>query len=281
MNTPILKATKGKKVKSFYNESDYEKWKTANNGGKGWKIKYYKGLGTSTAKEFKEYFAAKKFIMFKHTGEASDNALDRCFNKRRADDRKEWLSNYDKDRVLNPSHDLVPIEDFTDQELIHFSKYDCERSIPSALDGLKTSQRKCLFAAFKKPLHKEMKVAQFGGYVSEISEYHHGEASLYGTIIGLAAEFVGSNNISVFQPNGQFGTRLKGGKDAASERYIFTQLSNITRKIYSIEDDPLLDYINYDGTIAEPTHYLPIIPMTLINGGKGIGTGFAYEGLNF
>ena len=279
MNTPILKATKGKKVKSFYNESDYEKWKEANDGGKGWKIKYYKGLGTSTAKEFKEYFAAKKFIMFKHTGEASDNALDRCFNKRRADDRKDWLSNYDKDRVLNPSHDLVPIEDFTDQELIHFSKYDCERSIPSALDGLKTSQRKCLFAAFKKPLHKEMKVAQFGGYVSEISEYHHGEASLYGTIIGLAAEFVGSNNISVFQPNGQFGTRLKGGKDAASERYIFTQLSSITRKIYSIEDDPLLDYINYDGTIAEPTHYLPIIPMTLVNGGKGIGTGFAYEGL--
>jgi len=279
MNTPILKATKGKKVKSFYNESDYEKWKASNNGGKGWKIKYYKGLGTSTAREFKEYFAKKKFIMFKHTGEASDNALDRCFNKRRADDRKEWLSNYDKDRVLNPSHDLVTIQDFTDQELIHFSKYDCERSIPSALDGLKTSQRKCLFAAFKKPLHKEMKVAQFGGYVSEISEYHHGEMSLYGTIIGLAQEFVGSNNISVFQPNGQFGTRLKGGKDAASERYIFTQLSNITRKIYSIEDDPLLDYINYDGTIAEPTHYLPIIPMTLINGGKGIGTGFAYEGL--
>ncbi|MCH1613804.1 MAG: hypothetical protein L7S72_10985, partial [Flavobacteriales bacterium] len=279
MNTPILKATKGKKVKSFYNESDYEKWKATNNGGKGWKIKYYKGLGTSTAKEFKEYFAMKKFIMFKHTGDESDNALDRCFNKRRADDRKEWLSNYDKDKVLNPSHDLVPIEDFTDQELIHFSKYDCERSIPSALDGLKTSQRKCLFAAFKKPLHKEMKVAQFGGYVSEISEYHHGEASLYGTIIGLAQEFVGSNNISVFQPNGQFGTRLKGGKDAASERYIFTQLSNITRKIYSVEDDPLLNYINYDGTIAEPTHYLPIIPMTLINGGKGIGTGFAYEGL--
>lgn len=279
MNTPILKATKGKRVKSFYNESDYEKWKLKNEGGKGWKVKYYKGLGTSTSKEFKEYFAMKKFIMFKHTGEASDNALDRCFNKRRADDRKEWLSNYDKDRVLNPSHDLVTIQDFTDQELIHFSKYDCERSIPSALDGLKTSQRKCLFAAFKKPLYKEMKVAQFGGYVSEISEYHHGEMSLYGTIVGLAQEFVGSNNISVFQPNGQFGTRLKGGKDAASERYIFTQLSNITRKIYPIADDPLLAYINYDGTIAEPTHYLPIIPMTLVNGGKGIGTGFAYEGL--
>ena len=105
--------------------------------------------------------------MFKHTGQTFDNALDRCFNKRRADDRKEWLSNYDKDRVLNPSHDLVPIEDFTDHKLYSFS-YDCERSIPSALDGLKTV--KCLFAAFKKPL--EMKVAQFGGYVSEVSEYH-------------------------------------------------------------------------------------------------------------
>ena len=279
MNTPILKATKGKKVKSFYNESDYEKWKAKNENGKGWKVKYYKGLGTSTSKEFKEYFGKKKFIMFKHTGDNSDNALDKCFNKRRSDDRKEWLSGYDKDRVLNPSHDMVTIQDFTDNELIHFSKYDCERSIPSAVDGMKTSQRKCLFAAFKKPLHKEMKVAQFGGYVSEISEYHHGEMSLYGTIVGMAQEFVGSNNISVLQPNGQFGTRLSGGKDSASERYIFTQLSSIARKIYPIEDDPLLDYINYDGTIAEPTHYLPIIPMSLTNGGKGIGTGFAYEGL--
>ena len=133
MNTPILKATKGKQTKSFYSESAYQNWKENNDNGKGWKIKYYKGLGTSTAKEFKEYFAKKKLIMFEYNGQDSDNAIDKVFNKLRADDRKDWLANYDKDAVLNPSNNRVRFEDFTDREMIHFSKYDCERSIPNLI----------------------------------------------------------------------------------------------------------------------------------------------------
>ena len=61
MNTPILKAKKGKSEKVFYNDGEYEEWKKTNDT-KGWKIKYYKGLGTSTAKEFKEYFEEKKMV---------------------------------------------------------------------------------------------------------------------------------------------------------------------------------------------------------------------------
>ena len=76
MNTPILKATKGKRVKSFYNESAYIKWKQKNNNGKGWRIKYYKGLGTSTSKEFKEYFSEKKIVFLKYNGVESDDAID-------------------------------------------------------------------------------------------------------------------------------------------------------------------------------------------------------------
>ena len=279
MNTPILKATKGKKVKSFYNDSEYEKWKKQNNGGKGWKIKYYKGLGTSTAKEFKEYFAQKKVVWFSYNESTSDNAIDKVFNKTRADDRKDWLGNYDKHSTLNPDNDSIYYEDFIDREMIHFSKYDCERSIPSMVDGFKTSLRKILFAAFKKPLHSEIKVAQFAGYVSEHSCYHHGEMSLNKAIVGMAQEFVGSNNINALLPNGQFGTRLEGGKDSASERYIFTLLNNITRSIFIKEDEYILNYLDDDGTRVEPEWYIPIIPMILVNGGKGIGTGFSYEGL--
>ena len=69
-----------------------------------------------------------------------------------------------------------------------------------------------------------MQVAQLAGYVTEHSAYHHGEVSLCGTIIGMAQEFVGSNNINLLLPNGQFGTRLMGGKDAASPRYTFTSV---------------------------------------------------------
>jgi DNA topoisomerase-2 len=145
------------------------------------------------------------------------------------------------------------------------------------MDGLKISLRKILYSAFKKNLTTEIKVAQFTGYVSENSCYHHGEASLNQAIVGLAQNFVGSNNINLLYPSGQFGTRLQGGKDSASERYIFTYLNKITRKIFPEEDDQVLSYISDDGYPVEPQFYVPIIPMVLINGSKGIGTGFSTE----
>lgn len=275
MNTPILKAKKGATELNFYNDGEYEEWKKENDI-KGWKIKYYKGLGTSTGKEFKEYFENKKIVGFEFS-EKSNDAIDMVFNKKRADDRKDWLKCYDRDSYLDTKKLNVPYEDFINKELIHFSKYDCDRSIPNLMDGLKISLRKILFSAFKKNLVTEIKVAQFSGYVSEHSGYHHGEASLNAAIVGMAQNFVGSNNINLFMPNGQFGTRLQGGKDSASERYIFTQLNKITRTIFPLSDDNVLTYLNDDGLLVEPIYYAPIIPMVLVNGSKGIGTGFSTD----
>ena len=280
MNTPILKAKKNNQEKLFYNDGEYNLWKE-NNNTKGWNVKYYKGLGTSTSKEFKEYFAHKKIVYFNHEGTMSDNVIDMVFNKKRTDERKEWLYNYDKNSYLDTNNTTVSYTDFINKELIHFSKYDCERSIPNLMDGLKISLRKILFSAFKKNLTSEIKVAQFSGYVSEHSGYHHGEASLNAAIVGMAQDYVGSNNINLLMPNGQFGTRLQGGKDSASERYIFTQLNSVTRYIYRKEDDPILEYLEDDGFPVEPSFYVPIIPMVLVNGGKGIGTGFSTDILSY
>ena len=276
MNTPILRAKKGAQVVVFYNEGEYQLWKQ-NMGGNsdGWTIKYFKGLGTSTSAEFKEYFANKKIVNFVYNGQTSDDNIDKIFNKKRADDRKTWLENYEKDAYLDTSVPMVKYEDFMNREMIHFSTYDCARSIPNMMDGLKISLRKILYSAFKRKLTSEIKVAQFSGYVSEHSAYHHGEASLNGAIVNMAQTFVGSNNINLLEPNGQFGTRLQGGDDSASERYIFTQLNPLTRKIFPEADDAVLKYINDDGTIVEPEFYAPIIPFTLINGISGIGTGFS------
>ena len=163
----------------------------------------------------------------------------------------------------------------------HFSKYDCDRSIPNAIDGWKISTRKILYSCFKRNLVSEIKVAQLAGYVSEHSGYHHGEMSLIKGIIGMAQEYVGSNNVNVLMPNGQFGTRLMGGKDHASERYIFTALNPLTKFIFRDEDREILSYNDDDGDIVEPVYYLPVIPYALINGGKGIGTGFSYEGMSY
>jgi DNA topoisomerase-2 len=277
MNTPILRATRGKQTISFYHEGEYETWKhdIGENAISAWKIKYFKGLGTSTAAEFKEYFANKKQVDFIYTDEQTDNKIDQIFNKKRADERKTWLENYDKEARLDTSNPQVTYEEFIDRELIHFSVYDCERSIPNLMDGLKISLRKILYCSFKRRLTAEVKVAQFAGYVSEHSMYHHGENSLLAAIVNMAQDFVGSNNINLLEPKGQFGGRLQGGDDAASPRYIFTQLNELTRILFPETDDQILTFINDDGTMVEPEFYLPIIPFVLVNGGQGIGTGFS------
>jgi len=277
MNTPILRARKGNQTVHFYNEGEYSVWKNTmgEKGLAGWTIKYFKGLGTSTSVEFKEYFANKKIVDFMYQTSSSDNAIDKIFNKKRSDDRKEWLEKYDKNAFLDTSKPAVQYEEFIDNELIHFSTYDCARSIPNMVDGLKISLRKILYCSFKMKLTSEIKVGQLSGHVSGKSMYHHGEASLNGAIVNMAQNFVGSNNINLLEPIGQFGTRLQGGDDSASERYIFTQLNTLTRYLFPEADDHILQYLDDDGVKVEPEYYVPIIPLVLLNGISGIGTGFS------
>ena len=277
MLTPIIKATNNKKeVIEFYNMSDYEKWSETINAKNGsWKIKYYKGLGTSDDNEAKEYFKNMKKVTYMYD-DSADEVIDLAFNKKRADDRKLWLQNYDKDNVLDYSKLNVDYKSFVDKDLIHFSNRDLQRSINHLCDGLKESTRKIIYACFKKKLYtNEIKVAQLSGYVGEVSAYHHGENSLQQAIVGMAQIFVGTNNINLLCPNGQFGSRCQGGQDASSARYIFTMLSKLTRLIFKEEDNFILNYQNDDGQQIEPEFYVPIIPMILVNGGIGIGTGYS------
>lgn len=277
--TPIVKASKGKQVIPFYSLGDYETWKTGTDQ-KGWGIKYYKGLGTSTAQEGKEYFRSydKEIIDYDCPDEESHNALKLAFGGgKTSDDRKKWLENYDMYDVIEPAQKKVSIKEFINRDMIHFSNYDCMRSIPSMCDGFKPVHRKIMYCAFKRNLKTDIKVAQFAGYVSEHAAYHHGEASLHGAIIGMAQDFVGSNNINLLDPSGQFGTRGGGGDDHASPRYIFTKMTDLTSILYNKLDLPLYEYLDDDGQPIEPKWYLPLIPTILINGTKGIGTGYSTE----
>jgi len=275
--TPIVVAKRAGKREAFYTIPEYERWKKNNDNGKGWSIKYYKGLGTSTATEAKKYFSAmnKHKLDFTYNGEADCDAIEMAFSKKRIEDRKAWLAAHRPGTYLNQHRGTVNYKDFINKELILFSIADCARSIPSIIDGLKPGQRKILYSCFKRKLKKDVKVAQLAGYVSEHSAYHHGEASLVGTIVGMAQNYIGSNNINLLYPSGQFGTRHQGGKDSASARYIFTRLCPITRKIFHIDDDLVMNYLDDDGQSVEPEWYAPIIPMVLVNGAEGIGTGWS------
>jgi len=273
--TPILKAMKGKVVMAFYSIPEFQAWKETLPGGlSGWKIKYYKGLGTSTPMEAREWFKELHEIKYEWD-EKTDDSINLAFNKKQADDRKRWLSHYDPTTMLVPVAGAASYTEFVNKELIHFSNADNIRSLPNIMDGLKPSQRKILFACLKRNLKEEIRVAQLAGYVSEHAAYHHGEASLNGTIIGMAQNFVGSNNINLLRPVGQFGSRLQAGQDAASPRYIHTYLEDIVFKIFRKEDACLLKHIDDDGDIVEPEYYLPIVPLLAINGSLGIGTGYS------
>eukprot|EP00584_Thalassiosira_punctigera_P019142 CAMPEP_0172572992 /NCGR_PEP_ID=MMETSP1067-20121228/135960_1 /TAXON_ID=265564 ORGANISM="Thalassiosira punctigera, Strain Tpunct2005C2" /NCGR_SAMPLE_ID=MMETSP1067 /ASSEMBLY_ACC=CAM_ASM_000444 /LENGTH=1500 /DNA_ID=CAMNT_0013365583 /DNA_START=62 /DNA_END=4564 /DNA_ORIENTATION=+ len=299
--TPIVKCTKGSRSETFFTLPEYEEWKeSTGNDAKGWRIKYYKGLGTSTSSEAKEYFSNLDIheIHFNNIStdivrhddlmddeEVPDDAIssgsaliDMAFSKSKVENRKKWLNSVEKDTFLNyreAQSQGVNYSDFINRELILFSQYDNIRSIPHILDGFKPSQRKVLYACFKKKLKNEIKCAQLAGYIGEHSAYHHGDMSLNGTIIGMAQSYCGSNNINLLYPSGQFGTRRMGGKDHASARYIFTRLEKITRTIFHPDDDALLTYLNDDGLSIEPEFYMPVIPMVLVNGSDGIGTGWS------
>lgn len=242
-------------------------------------VKYYKGLGTSTSAEAKEYFRQIERLTVRFDADPeTDTSMTLAFAKSMADSRKEWLVRHMDTKPVGIPYghvDRLSVTDFVHRDLANFSAEDIHRSIPHVADGLKPSQRKVLYACLKRNLTSDMKVAQLAGYVAEHTAYHHGEASLQGTIIGLAQNFVGSNNVAFLVPSGQFGTRLMGGKDAASPRYIFTRLAPCTRKVFDPSDDPVLKYTKEDGQTVEPEWYAPIVPTVLVNGAEGIGTGFS------
>ncbi|KAI8538692.1 hypothetical protein RHMOL_Rhmol09G0124700 [Rhododendron molle] len=233
-----------------------------NHGGKVWEavpvvgllntIRF--GLGTSTSKEGKEYFNVlesrrKNFIW---EDEQDGEAIELAFIKKKIEARKNWLRHFEPGTYLDQKEKFIKCSDFVNKELILFSMANLQQSIPSMVEGLKPGQRKILFCSFKRNFVKEAKVVQFSGYVSEHLAYLHGEQSLTSTIIGMAQDYVGSNNINLLQPNGQFGTRHQ---HIAASTILCIAISYILKFSF--------------------VWYMPIIPMVQVNGSEGIGIGWS------
>ena len=272
MVTPVIKVGS----KWFFTEYEYHHATPKPTGIP----KYYKGLGTSTSAEAKEYFKMLDRLLVKFKFDVKTNESMRlAFAKECVGDRKTWLSGYmalqDKPHVPYGRLSELTVTDFIHKDQVKFSEEDIRRSIPHLMDGLKPSQRKVIHACLKKNLERDMTVAQLAGYIGEHTAYHHGEASLHGTIVGLAQDFVGSNNMNLLVPSGQFGSRLEGGKDHASARYISTRLSPFTKKIFDSKDGPVLNWLTEDAKSIEPAFFVPVLPMVLVNGCEGIGTGYS------
>ena len=275
MMTPIVNITLGNTLHRFYTQKEAEEF-IKENDGRRMNVKYLKGLGSSTDSDIKKTFG-KRMVNYLEDKDSS-KTINKVFNNKQADDRKKWMEDYNIENTLqlDLKQTFIPLDisDFLNLEMIKFSIDDCLRSIPNVYDGLKQSQRKILYAVTMKGSQK-LKVSQLSGFVSEKTNYHHGEDCLNGTIIKMAQNFVGSNNINLLEPEGQLGSRVALGKDAASPRYIFTYKSKVVDILFPPQDSPLLDYVNDDGDIVEPEYYVPIIPMILCNGITAIGTGWS------
>ena len=265
--TPLVKVG----TQSFYSTPEYEAWAAT---AAPHKAKYFKGLGTSSSADAKQYFSNLDTHLIPLTcGADGRDALDLAFRRSRASDRRVWSANPAPDAGLVIARS---VHEYVHKQMILYVKSSIERAICAlGTDGLKPSQRKVLYTALSKNILSDVKVAQFGAAAAEFTDYHHGEQSLYGTIIKMCQTFVGSNNMNLLEPKGQLGTRLMGGKDAASPRYVFTHLSEAARVLFPRADDDLLRRVISDGHVVEPETYAPIVPMGLVNGSKGLATGWS------
>ncbi|KAL4914983.1 DNA topoisomerase [Aspergillus aurantiobrunneus] len=280
--TPIVKVWKGDiknptRQHAFFTLQEYDAWREKHGHERGWDHKYYKGLGTSSTEEAQDYFRdldlhLKEF----HTMQDHEvELIELAFSKKKIEDRKEWLRQFKPGTFMDHSVAKISYTDFVNKELIQFSMADNVRSIPSVVDGMKPGQRKVMYTVLKRNIKKDVKVLDLTGQVFSLTAYHHGDASMHQTIIGLAQDFVGSNNVNCLEPSGNFGSRLKGGSDASGARYIHTRLSPFARRVFHAADDPILTHCEDDGQVIEPEVYVPVVPMVLINGADGIGTGWS------
>ena len=213
LRTPILRVYSGKQVLKFYSAGEYETWKTKTPNAHNWKHRYYKGLGTSKDTDILDDFKSPKMVMCLYDDRSPDS-FKLAFDSKYSNQRKSWIATWKKAFDIEDVKEC-PISKFIHEEFIQYSVSNLHRSIPRMMDGLKVSQRKVLWTAFnhwKGPVlgqlmkgPKEIKVERFASITAEATNYHHGGNCLSETIIAMAQNFVGANNMPYFTQDGQFG----------------------------------------------------------------------------
>lgn len=274
--TPILVHGKGKNLKYFYSQQSYEKFRLENKIVSKVQPEYIKGLAR-LEHEHKKHICDTFNKVVSTWDEKSESKLSMAFHKDRTLDRKKWLAKYDpkiEPFIPTEENNEQPISEFIDKELITFSQYSNYRSIPTLIDGLKPSQRKLLFIMLKTKTLKN-KVADVAAETSKETNYHHGSKSLEDALTRMCQTFPGTNNIPLFIGYGEVGTSAEGGHDMGSGRYVHAGINPIAKLIFRNEDEVIYEYEEYEGKTAEPKTFKGIIPMCLVNGKDGLGTGYS------
>ena len=243
-------------------------------------VQYFKGLGTSTAEQARSYFKdlPRHMIVFQHSGRESDEALDLFFNKKRSNDRKDFmLRRCDPSSYVDYSQSETTLEAFVHQELLpQYASATFTRAIPFFADGFKQANRKVFFGCRKMKLTEAdcLSVANAAGKIAAETNYHHRSAALEDTIVGMASDYAGAGNLNLLLPLGEFGTRHSHAAAAAAYPKVGLN-SPIQSLLFPVADDPILSYVKDEGKAVEPTHYTPVIPTLLCFGAQGIAVGWS------
>ena len=287
LRTPIIRVSKGSTFLKFYTRSEYDTWRDQTTDVDKWRHKYLKGLGTSSKADIKEDQKTPMMVAFVYD-DTCPHFFTLAFNPNKifTDDRKKWIAQYQV--YLNiETIKMLPISIYLNHELIEFAVTNVGRSIPG-IDGFKISQRKIIWGSMKKwgskvgaPSSESMNTLRLVSNIGESTNYHYGPNSLVGAINHMAFDFAGSNNMPPFFSDGMFGTRIKNGHDASAPRYTATKPEWWWPYLFPKEDHntksprPYMIMREEEGEIWEPKFMLPTLPICLINGARGVGTGYS------
>jgi DNA topoisomerase-2 len=287
MITPLIRVypkTGDREPIEFYSEHAYEEWKKKFGGDEPpqakYKIKYYKGLGTHDKHEVKHMSSSLEEHIVSLEGDKESSKLFEAFFGKLANVRKVELAKPMKQYPEYDDKKVIPCTIHLMRDTKNFQNEKNYRNLKCASDGLNPSRRKILMGALDEfnRSNEPMKVFQFGGSVAKNYQYHHGDASLNGTIIRMAQDFIGSNYFPLLLGDGEFGTRLLGGDDAGQPRYIEASLNKkLVNILYPSDDRYILEYNFDDGKRSEPKEWPSIVPMTLVERCEGIGTGWSQK----
>ena len=271
---PIVTVTRRNQTTAFYSMNAFDQWCRDNNNGQGYKIKYFKGLGSCEDADIKYAFAHPVIVKYNFDAQAL-NKLELAFHRDKTNQRKQWLLDFDPNEIFVYPNTL-DVSMSVLKELPIFSIYETERAISNMMDGLNLGQRKVIHIVRKNNImsdNNRIKVKQLAGQVANEAAYHHNEDILMDTITHMNRTVTGTNNIPLLTRKGELGSRRANGEDAASGRYTYTFGSKLLDTLYTKDDDAILEWLQ-DGTDKiEPKYFYATIALVLANAQCGIGCG--------
>jgi DNA topoisomerase-2 len=166
----------------------------------------------------------------------------------------------------------MKISDFYKKEFLNYSSYDNYRKIACVVDGLKVSARKVIYTLEKCNVKNEIAVDSLMSKTKDTTKYIHGIDSLFGVITGMAQDFAGTNNLTILDKEGNYGSRLNNVPSA--DRYIYTRFNNNFDLLFRKDDGQILPKQTFSNVEIEYKYYMPLLPMVLVNGTRSLSSGY-------